>query len=173
MGLFTRLFGGSDPIGDRACKLVLGFLESSDEKEVTASTFTELFSFVYFEIDSVLFVRKIPARESIASSMVESYRHTLQTHFDPSNANTHEMVLNQRIEEYGAMLRSHRQKSDIVEKLDFYLSQASGLSEHHRDGESPVVLGDIFSMVGNRAGLTEFYKESLAPFIKTIIAKHQ
>lgn len=176
MSLLGKVFGrssGSDTIGDQTCKLVLNFLESSGQHDLTASTFTELFAFVYFEIDSVLFGRKISARASIADSLSTSYSDTMQWRFGPHDEDKHLAMFDQRIQEYGAMLRSHKEKSDIVEKLDFYLNQASGLDDYHRDGESPVVIGDVFEMFGGRLGLTEFYTESLAPFIDSIIAKYQ
>ena len=63
VGFFGRLFGKrtgesskgrDDSIGDEAIQLVMEFLESSGHYGLRSVTFTELFSFVYFEVNAAL-----------------------------------------------------------------------------------------------------------------------
>lgn len=160
-------------VGTEASRLVLEFLKTSSQHKLTAYTYTEIFAFVYFAIDYIIFARKISARASIAESMSRSYSEIMQRQFGSEQKKEHLAMFDQRIQEYGTMSRSRKKMTDIVEKLDFYLNQSSGLDGYHRDGESPVVVGDALAMLGSSQALTDFYTETLAPFIKSIIEKHQ
>lgn len=173
MGLFEKFFGKgleSESIGDQTCALVMNFLDSSHQYKPNIFTFTELFAFVYFEVDSVLFNRQIPARQLIADSLLHSYLENVQKRYK-DDKNAHYEMLLQRTEIYGEMYREHKEKAEIVQRLTFYMNQALGLDGYHQEEESPVVIGDIFGDMGRQAELTTFYVDRLAPFVKGIITK--
>ena len=70
------------------------------------------------------------------------------------------------------MVRSHKEISDIVERLHFYLNQCSGLDDFHVEGESPVVIGDAFVKMARMQELTVFCTEDLARLLKNIINEY-
>jgi hypothetical protein len=122
MSILSDIFGkrSSRPnIGDATCDLIVQFLEESTQYKASAFTFTELFAFVYFEIDSVLYRHKIPARATIAESLTTSYTDMLQSQFEPMEENEHFRMLMHRIQEYGQMFRARKEKSDMVDILHF------------------------------------------------------
>jgi hypothetical protein len=173
MGLFSKLFGKPKSIkyGDEAGRLVQSFLNSSANLKFSAFTFTELFAFVYFEIDSVLYARKSSARQSIATSLSTSFLNILGSQFKNQNESAILEMLNSRIMEYGAMTRAHKEKSDMVEKLDFYLTQASKKGAFLQGTSSPIVLTGAFESLTARSELTQFYIAVLAPFVKSLLSK--
>jgi len=160
-------------VGDATCDLIIQFLKVSTQLKASAFTFTELFSFVYFEIDSILYGRKIPARAAIAESLTDAYAETLRSQFKPMDENEHHQILMRRIQDYGQMFRARKEKSDIVEKLHFYLIQASRLDKYLIGDDSPIVIVDAFANMESHVALTQFYIGMLAPFIEVIVAKNK
>jgi ABC-type transport system involved in Fe-S cluster assembly fused permease/ATPase subunit len=177
MNLFSKLFERKksvESIGEDVSQLVEVFLKSSHNHEFTPITYTELFAFVYFQVDFTLCNNRIQHRDSIANSMSQAFYKIVDNVFNDIDVDLQETVLNERIQEYGSMARSHIEPSEIFKRADFYLKQGSGLDAHHESGatHSPVVIGDVFSMLGQTKELSKFYTESLAPLIRTILSYH-
>ncbi len=178
MSILSGIFGKRSRrpnAGDATCDLIVQFLEVSPQHKVSALTFTELFAFVFCEIDSVLYGRNIPARAAVADSLTAAYTDTLRTHLKlkPMEAMEHGQMLARRIQEYGKMFRERKEKSDIVEKLHFYLIQASRLDKYLIDDDSPIALVDVFADRESAEGLAVFYIHKLVPLIEVIVAKNK
>lgn len=162
----------SESIGDQACKIVLDFLESSREYKLNPYTFIELFGFVYLEIDYSLYGYEVSSSDQITKELAKSYLMTMNRKFNNKDTKSILELLDKRVQEYGRIISSGQEHSEVVKKMEFYLSQASGLNEHCNE-KSPVLLGDVFSMMGGRLELTNFYTESLAPLIRNIVSKYK
>lgn len=132
-----------------------------------------MYAFVYFEIDSVLYRHKIPARAAITESLSASYTDTLKSQFKSMEYNEHFRMLMHRIQEYGQMFRARKEKSDMVEILHSYLIQASLRGAYLVGDDSPIVLVDVFSEIESQTELTQFYVSMLAPFIEVIVEKNK
>jgi hypothetical protein len=156
--------------GDRAVRLILVFLKNTEGLKVSAYTFTELFSFVFFLIDSVLFTRRISSREVISKNIIESYDTTMKSIFTVENEKLFIEYFNLRMDEYASMFKARKEPFDILEKADFYLNQSSGADEFFKEG-SPLLIEGFTKIFSNKMALNDFYLKILIPFIETIIQR--
>lgn len=155
--------------GQKVSQLILKFLNSSSGYKYSEFTFTELFSFAYFEIDSVLSARKIPNREVISKSLSIAYSDTIESEFKVKNGEHHTTIMNSRIREYAEDLNAKTEKAEMIDSLSFYLDQAS-IKNGYLLPDEPVTLGeDFMSSMKGKHELAQFYMETLAPFIKKLI----
>lgn len=176
MNIFKKIFGGSRNSGgsnSNANELVLGFLKSSRGHKSSVYTYTELFAFIYFEIDSVLSARRMLCRQSFVQSLSEIYSDTLVSRFNINDVDKHISILNSRIKEYAEGHNSGKEKSEIIDGLGFYLDQASLKNDYQVLG-SPVMLGgNPMNMIMAKQELSNFYIKSLAPFIQRLISANE
>jgi len=152
--------------GDEACKLTLSFLTTSQYLKLSIFTFTELFAFVYFQMDYILFARKSSARLEINKLLMNSFISVSLSQFKPHEELEISKLFNKRTEEYGEMTRSYKETSDIVERLLFYLTQASARDDFIHSDDEHIVLIDAFQSKDTGTEFYQFYISTLAPFIK-------
>ena len=168
MSTFRKLFDNSSDTGTEACNLVQKFLSSAQGYKLSEYTFTELFAFLYFELDSVMSARKMESRRSIVNSLSTAYCATLESKFRVKNVDEHINMMKRRISEYAQDQNSGKERSDIVERLSFYLDQASIKNGYHVIGD-PLGLGDFFVSMNGKMELANFYIKLIAPFVRKTI----
>ena len=169
MGFFDWLFGGSskaNEIAEGAVQIGAAFLDQSDVFDNTVFTFSEITSFIYFESDYSLFVRKNPNRNAYVDAIADCFKVALRQSYGQESVEPHVIILNARNDLYGQMIRAKKEKSDIVEKLEFFLSQATTLGDYHHESESPLGLKGIMDSFQGKQEMVHFYTKMLIPYIK-------
>jgi hypothetical protein len=175
MGLFNGLFGSKispDKIGEEVREMAKYFLKNTDDQKYSPESFTELYAFIFFEFDSQFFLLGLENRGVVTSALANAFRSSFEKDFSDADVDTFEKILDERIEEYGKLLRDRRNKSAFVDRLDYYLRQANCLGSAHKK-DSPVVIVDVFAMVAGRSDVGAFYIKTLAPYLLKLIQKFQ
>lgn len=158
----------NESIGDCACKAIIEYLEYSKEYRLNIHTFTEIFSYLYFEIDHSLYIHQINLDDGTAKNIIKSYLITIDSIFNASDAEYFLKFIDKRIQEYGNIINDEKTFSNVFKRMEFHLNQSSCLSENNNE-ESHVLLRDVFSMMGGALELSNFYASSLSPLVRTIV----
>ncbi|MFC1761811.1 hypothetical protein ACFL6U_06995 [Planctomycetota bacterium] len=158
-----------DQIANETENLINSYLRSSGSYNLNIFTFTEIFAFLFFQIDSVLFKKGISKRDEISQALYRKYQTIIANRKFPLEQTEiyYTDTLDFRISEYGEMLRKRKEMADIVERLTFYLDQCDAGKFHTNN--SPLVLKDFFKMTEGRTDIVAFYTETAANFVMKIV----
>jgi len=155
-------------VGKHACNIILSYLREIKMENLTPLIMTELFAFVYYEIDSLLYLRNISARETITHSLLDAYDTLISKVFPTLDLAYAQSSFNERVAEYGALTRANKEKSEIIDRFNLYFSHAKK-GVHYKGGEAPLVIGDIRESFEEQKSAHSFYLCHLAPFMKNIV----
>lgn len=155
-------------VGKKACDLIFSYLHSIKMENISPLMLTELFAFVYYEIDSLLYFRKISARETITNSLLGTFDTVISKSFPSFGLDYAQTAFDERVAEYAAMTRANKDKSEIIDRFNFNFSHASK-GVHYRCGETPIVIGGIMESFKEKNNTHSFYLEYMVPFLRNIV----
>jgi hypothetical protein len=68
------------------------------------------------------------------------------------------------------MIRAGKDESEILKKLNFYLSQANE-GNVYKSGESPIIIGNLTETFKQKIDINNFYFSYLTPLLNSIADK--
>ncbi len=155
-------------VGKNACDLIFSYLHSIKMENISPLIMTELFAFVYYEIDSLLYFRKISARETITNSLLTTFDTVISKSFPSLDLDYAQSAFTERVAEYAAMTRANKDKSEIIDLFNLNFSHAiKGV--HYKRGETPIIIGGIRESFNEKNNTHSFYLAHMVPFMKTIV----
>ncbi|HNR21351.1 MAG TPA: hypothetical protein PKL45_15315 [Bacteroidia bacterium] len=155
-------------VGKNVCDLIFSYLHSIKMENLSPLIMTELFAFVYYEIDSLLYFRKISARERITNSLLETFDVVISKSFPSLSLDYAQSAFTERVNEYAAMTRANKDKSEIVDRFNLIFSHAKK-GVHYRSGETPVMIGGFRESFDETNNTHSFYLSYLVPFMKNVV----
>jgi hypothetical protein len=155
-------------VGKNVCDLIFSYLHSIKMENITPLIMTELFAFVYYEIDSLLYFRKISARETITNSLLATFDTVISKSFPSLGLDYAQSAFTERVAEYAAMTRANKDKSEIIDRFNFIFSHAKK-GVHYKCGETPIIIGGIMESFNEKISTHSFYLSYLVPFMKNIV----
>jgi len=155
-------------VGKNACELIFSYLHSIKVENISPLIMTELFAFVYCEVDTLLYFRKISSRETITNSLLTTFDTVISKSFPSLDLDYAQSAFNERVAEYAAMTRENKDKSEIIDRFNVNFSHAiKGV--HYKRGETPIVIGGIMESFNEENSIHSFYLAHMVPFMKNIV----
>jgi len=162
----------NDPFGygGEITDLIIAFFEENEALNLTVFTFTELYSFIFFDIVRTLIFDHINVdkRALVVKNIIETYYLVLKQVFDVANEKPYSEVFDKRVAEYISMGKDGEDTFDILERVDLYLNQSSATKAFFQQGDPLFTVG-FAKLIGNKLALSAFYSEVIMPYIETII----
>jgi len=152
--------------------LILAFFEKNENLNLTLFTFTELYSFVYFEIVRALSLGQVTfdTLVIVSKNIIKTFHIALKQVFDVVNEKPYSEVFDERVAEYASMWKDGNDAVDILERVDLYLNQSSATNDFFQQGKPLFIVGFAKSF-SNKLALADFYSKVIVPYIETIIKK--
>jgi uncharacterized phosphosugar-binding protein len=132
--------------------------------------FSELFAFSFFSIDRLLYTKQSTARNKITDTLYSTFDMVITKVFPNTDINYAHDFFDERVADYAEMIRAGKDESEILKKLNFYLSQANE-GNVYKSGESPIIIGNLTETFKQKIDINNFYFSYLTPLLNSIADK--
>lgn len=158
----------SQEIAETTLSLIIAYIESINLEKISPSIFTEVFAFIHHEIDSLLFLNKISARDAIADALLDEFDSAIEKGFTTMDLTCAQSLFTKRLNEYAAMTRAGQEKTKMIDLFYSNLSMAIKDSKAAVQN-APVVIGTLGQLQQQPFSTYAFYMANIAPFLKNIL----